>query len=93
MSFDIKKHIKWHALVFSIYSVVAVFIVFYGFSSYLGIFAMLAYACALGIHVLITLFDMIILSKNKEARLKGILVILAIAIIGFGLCWSPALFY
>jgi len=96
MSFDIKKHIKRHAIAFAIYSVIALATLYWSIISipgpYVGV-VMVVYACLLGLHALIALFDMIILPKSREARLKGILVILAIGIIGFGLCMSPGIWY
>lgn len=96
MSFDVKKRIKTNAIAFGIYSAIAMIVLYWTISvpdSYVGVVVMISYACLLGIHALITFFEFIIFSKNKEARLKGILVILAIGIIGFGLCMSPVIFY
>lgn len=95
MSFDVRNHIKNHAIAFGTYSLLCVVLIYISMvpDDYTAVVVMILYACLLGLHAIIALFDMIILSKSREARLKGILVILAIGIIGFGLCMSPSIWY
>lgn len=95
MSFDVKKNIKKHAIVSAIYSVIAVVTLFWTINvpNYAGVVVMIAYAGILIAHALFIIMHFAFYSNLKETWLKALLLLLAIGIIGFGLCMSPVLFY
>jgi len=89
MNNDINKYIKNHVMAFGAYSILAVTGIYLESSFFTTMF----YACAIGIHAVVAMIGISKFPNTRMIVLKGVLLVLSIIIIGFGLCISPFLLY
>lgn len=93
MSSELNKQIKLHALAFGGYSVCAVIGIYLGIANRTFFFIMLFYAAAIGIHAIAAMIHLSYHIKGRTGLLKAFLFILALILVGFGLCISPSVLH